>query len=984
MPVIVKNMVEEESEEDRELKDELRTLVEKLLGKDEKLYLPSLEMLRFLIRTATSSMTSVPKPLKYLAQYYAAIKLNHDNVTDIHTKKVCADIVSVLAMNSADTDTAKENRDCLHYCLLGTMENIGDWGHEYVRQLECEICEEWALNPELANQLLPLVHKVIEFDCKHHSEIQACDLLMEIDQLDLLEPHITDVNYPRICLYLTSCANFVDELESTKTLNFVFVQYKKYNEYVRALIVAMQLRNDAAINELFNTCCDSLLLKQMAYIAGRQHINVHIGQDSPEKETVEGIMCNATMSVMYHQLGRELDIMEARSPDDIYKTWLEPTTRSRFNSLTTNIDSARMNLASSFVNAFTNAGFSRDKLLNPEQGSAWVYRNRESGMLSATASVGAIYLWDVDTGLTAIDRYLYSTVDYVKAGALMAVGIMNCRVRTECDPAMALLSDYVTSSTVLLQIGAVFGLGMAYAGTNHQAVLNLLLPVILTPNISAELLAVTSVSCGLIAVSTCNSDVTSVILQKLIDSQHNALIIGGSYKKLILLGLGLCYLGRKDAIEAITAALEVFPDPFKTLAQTIVQVCAYTGTNDVLIVQEFLHICSERYELPEREPDTKTTCCDTITVNKISSGETKKYSIDNDKKSSANKTITISIDEIPTTDPKKSLSDTIKISIGESTKKTKDGKKTTAEDDKNTATGSDKKKNVHGSPKKVTESNKKSSNTAKTNKAIPSVSEFCEVQAVAALGVALVGMGDEIGQRMSARTFGNMAQYGHAYMREAVSLGMALCSLSNPEMTITDILNKYSHDIDDQVASNAIFSMGLIGAGTNNARLATMLRHLASYHARNPRQLFMVRIAQGLIHMGKGTLTLNPFHTDRQLSCTTALAGLLITVIALLDNQNIINGPSHYLLYSLCTAMQPRWLVTLNEDMNQISVPVRVGEAVDIVAKAGTPKSIAGIHTHTTPVLLAVGERAELATDHYEQVSPVMEGIVLLRKKENI
>lgn len=46
-------------------------------------------------------------------------------------------------------------------------------------------------------------------------------------------------------------------------------------------------------------------------------------------------------------------------------------------------------------------------------------------------------------------------------------------------------------------------------------------------------------------------------------------------------------------------------------------------------------------------------------------------------------------------------------------------------------------------------------------------------------------------------------------------------------------------------------------------RLATMLRHLATYHSRNARQLFMVRVAQGLIHMGKGTLTLNPFHTDR-------------------------------------------------------------------------------------------------------------------------
>ena len=28
----------------------------------------------------------------------------------------------------------------------------------------------------------------------------------------------------------------------------------------------------------------------------------------------------------------------------------------------------------------------------------------------------------------------------------------------------------------------------------------------------------------------------------------------------------------------------------------------------------------------------------------------------------------------------------------------------------------------------------------------------------------------------------------------------------------------------------------------------------------------MVRIAQGLVHMGKGTMTINPFHSDNQVS----------------------------------------------------------------------------------------------------------------------
>lgn len=78
------------------------------------------------------------------------------------------------------------------------------------------------------------------------------------------------------------------------------------------------------------------------------------------------------------------------------------------------------------------------------------------------------------------------------------------------------------------------------------------------------------------------------------------------------------------------------------------------------------------------------------------------------------------------------------------------------------------------------------------------------------------------------------------------------------------------------MACNAIFALGMIGAGTNNARLAAGLRQLAVFHQRNPAQLFMVRLAQGLAHLGKGTLTLSPLHTDRQLVDYCSMAGNVI------------------------------------------------------------------------------------------------------------
>src|SRR4051812_14357686 len=88
--------------------------------------------------------------------------------------------------------------------------------------------------------------------------------------------------------------------------------------------------------------------------------------------------------------------MEPKHPEDIYKS-----STSESKTFAANVDSARQNLASTFVNAFVNAGFGSDKLMN-EEGGKWIYKNKEHGMLSATASLGMILLWNIDEGLSQV------------------------------------------------------------------------------------------------------------------------------------------------------------------------------------------------------------------------------------------------------------------------------------------------------------------------------------------------------------------------------------------------------------------------------------------------------------------------------------------------------------------------------------------------------------------------------------------------------
>ncbi len=177
---------------------------------------------------------------------------------------------------------------------------------------------------------------------------------------------------------------------------------------------------------------------------------------------------------------------------------------------------------------------------------------------------------------------------------------------------------------------------------------------------------------------------------------------------------------------------------------------------------------------------------------------------------------------------------------------------------------------------------------------------------------------------------------------------------------------------------------GLVTAGSNNSRVAGLLRSLAEFYAKEANHLFIVRIAQGLNAMGKGLMGLSPFHSDRLLLNGPGLAGILTVLHACLDLKGTILDKFHYILFYLAPAMNPRYLSTLDAELNPVSVSVRVGLAVETVGQAGRPKTITGFQTHTTSVLLGYKDRAELAGSEYTAVTSVLEGIVIVEKTPEV
>lgn len=105
--------------------------------------------------------------------------------------------------------TTSENRECLKFRFLSSKEEIGSWGHEYVRHLTAELTQEWIeIDTDGSNSLISkdelthLAKDIVAFYMKHNAEADACDLLMEIERLDILLNYVEKETYQRVCLYL--------------------------------------------------------------------------------------------------------------------------------------------------------------------------------------------------------------------------------------------------------------------------------------------------------------------------------------------------------------------------------------------------------------------------------------------------------------------------------------------------------------------------------------------------------------------------------------------------------------------------------------------------------------------------------------------------------------------------------------------------------------------------------------------------------------
>jgi 26S proteasome regulatory subunit N1 len=100
-----------------------------------------------------------------------------------------------------------------------------------------------------------------------------------------------------------------------------------------------------------------------------------------------------------------------------------------------------------------------------------------------------------------------------------------------------------------------------------------------------------ALSLGLVFVGSCDDDLGSVMLQRLMEASDEEL--NHTASRFLCLGLGLLYLGKGERVDTVLEAVRTIEHARGKYAEVTLETCAYAGTGNVLKVQAMLRKCTD-------------------------------------------------------------------------------------------------------------------------------------------------------------------------------------------------------------------------------------------------------------------------------------------------------------------------------------------------------------------------------------------------------
>lgn len=263
------------------------------------------------------------------------------------------------------------------------------------------------------------------------------------------------------------------------------------------------------------------------------------------------------------------------------------------------------------------------------------------------------------------------------------------------------------------------------------------------------------------------------------------------------------------------------------------------------------------------------------------------------------------------------------------------------------------------------------------------------------MGLGLVAGNDPVCSMMVTRFINRIMQYGSVYAKRACPLALAVMNLSRPTPELTDMLFRMASQSEEGLSINAIISLGLIGCGSCNSRIAQSLRQLADskYFSTSNNEsgremtnmmILAIKLSLGLVHCGRGLMHISVTHhhgkaiSNPRLSCIAAL------LLLLASNSKVLVRPKFTVYFFLIAgALHPKYLVTVDAANKEQSNSFKTGSYIDTVSLP-EPFRLTGYQTNTTPIILSHTERAIQSEEAIVPMLNILEDVVVTTRTVSV
>ena len=154
-------------------------------------------------------------------------------------------------------------------------------------------------------------------------------------------------------------------------------------------------------------------------------------------------------------------------------------------------------------------------------------------------------------------------------------------------------------------------------------------------------------------------------------------------------------------------------------------------------------------------------------------------------------------------------------------------------------------------------------------------------------------------------------KFANINAQRVVPLLLVLTSLSNPKAELIDVLSKLALHIDESISFNAILALGLVGCGTQNFRIAGILRHIIEFKCYSEEKIdhviFAAQLAFGLLNAGKGAVAIS----KQSLTQLASIASILMFTAPCAEV--VMQPKAQSIFYLFACAIQPKTRLWLPE-----------------------------------------------------------------------